>query len=310
MKFLPAALALLAVGTASFADDKPADTVKPAEPVKPATPAKKERTVAPEAKAALDKFAEKLAFPVPGTRAIKASADSDMPQVGNVTLDFSWTEGEGVALEAHLPDSALQQIPPEQVGMWQEQIRSQFAQFFEQAFVSRKREFEQYSLAVRTDGGKKVVDFTRFDDKARWDRKTAYFDADGLVEKEVGQLNLDPDDPQTAMLAGADIELSYKYARRGDLLALESATVLTPMGEIGSKFSYYDLKDGVSLPSRIEVTVAFLSPDPFVVNLHDYELNGKPVEGTALPKKADAPKEGAKPAEPPKTPQPTPTDKL
>jgi len=79
-----------------------------------------------------------------------------------------------------------------------------------------------------------------------------------------------------------------------------------PIGESTVKFVYYEIKDQAPLPKQLEVATPML-PEPLVIALHDFVVDGKAVPGTARPLEKKAEPAASKPDEPkPEAPKPEP----
>jgi hypothetical protein len=141
--------------------------------------------------------------------------------------------------------------------------------------------------------GKTTVELTPFAEKAQFEKGTLFFDADGLLVKQVVALKADPDNPQTAMMAGSDLETTFKYAKSGSGYVVETANQTTPMGDTSMNFSYFDVKDQPKLLKRMDMTNPMMQ---LTVEFHDYALDGKAIAGT---EKGAAEKKEEKPAAPP-----------
>jgi len=156
-----------------------------------------------------------------------------------------------------------------------------------------------------------AVVLTPFDDeKARHERQKLVFGPDGLLRTTTTTLKLAADDPAAAMLAGVDIEMTVEHEKRGDRYVTKGFAALIPTGEIRASIGgFWDGPGGLPLPKSIELAIP-LSEEPIRVDLHDYVIDDKPVEGTAKPKPAEpkagepatpapaVPKKDAAPADP------------
>ncbi len=293
---LAAALVVLAAAAAAPAQDgaKP----KSADPVAPPAP-KKERKTSPEAEAAVQKYASLLHFPSSVWKSMQMSAHADVPQFGGeIGCSLSVKETGEVGIEVQMPEASRRQYGDQLAGIQaaaRNMVDKQFKPFLVPADVMAK----QYDLSARKDKDKTVVDVVRYADKAAWDKASLTFAADGLLEKVVGMPNIDPNDPMSAMDAGAEVEMTFQYKKRGERSTIESAKVVRPVGETTVKLAYFEPQGSAPLPKQIDID------DPIIGQLsilvHDYVLDGKKVAGTERkdePKPA-APGAGGPPQKPP-----------
>jgi hypothetical protein len=299
---------VLLAATAAAAQDKPPAPVGPegggGTGKAPPPEAKKERKATPEAEAALTKYASLLHFPSTRLKAVEMDSHCEVVQLGGeVGCKFRLQPTGEVALELKLPEAASQQLPPEQIEMIKTQATSLIGGMFKPFLSPIDAAMKQYDLASTAKDGKTVVEMTRFADGAAWEKATLTFGADGLLEKQVGTPVVDKNDPMSAMNEGVEIEVTLTHKKRGELYTIETGKLVQPMGESTVKFDYYEFKDRGPLPKQLEVTTLML-PEPLVISLHDYVVDGKPVAETARPKEKKAEVEIA-PAEPkdPKAPK-------
>jgi hypothetical protein len=305
---LASSIVLLAAA-AAVAQDKPAAPAAPAGGAgdkAPAPAAKKERKASPEAEAALAKYASLLHFPTSRYKTLDMGSHCDVPMLGGeVGCKFHLKSTGEIALEIALPEAATQQYPPEQLKGIKDQAANWIGGMFKPFLAPLDALAKQYDLASSVKEGKTLVEMTRFADGAAWEKATLTFNADGLLEKQVGTPNVDPDDPMSAMNAGAEIEMTLEHKKRGDLWTIEAGKIVQPMGESTVKFTYYELKDRAPLPKQLEVTTPML-PEPLVISLHDFVVDGKPVPGTERPPETKPePAKKAQP-DPPKPDAPKP----
>ncbi len=311
MKARLASLSLLVAAAAASAQDgaKPPapPPTKPADPppAKATTPAaKKERKTTPEAEAAIAKFASLLHFPSPKYKTVEMTSHCDVQMMGGeVGCRFTIKDG-AVALDVSLPEAVRKQYGEGQLREFKTAAASMVGGIFKPFLVPADAMAKQYDLASRVEKGKTIVELTRFADGAAWDKATLTFNADGLLEKQVGTPNVDPDDPMGAVNAGAELETTFEYKKRGDLYTIESGKIAAPMGESSVTIEYYEIAETAPLPKQLTVTTPLI-PDPLLMSVHDFVLDGKKIAGTerkedpkpAKPKPADP----AKPADPPKS---------
>jgi hypothetical protein len=306
VKCLRAACAVVLAASPALAQDEPAKKPDPAPASPPAAQAqpeaKKERKSTPESDAALARYESLLAFPPKDVQKLRFKIESDVPGQGLFKVDFRWEKGKPSSAEVELPENLVQMIPPQMLSNVKDQVTKQFAGSVMDSPVSK---FADYNLASKSDAGKVTVELTPAKASSQFDKGTLYFDADGLLAKSVVTMRADPSNPQSAMLAGAEITTTYKYTKAADRYVVESSAQSTPMGEVSVTFAYFDLKDQPKLLKSLEVA----SPQmPITIEYHDYEVDGKPVAGTQ--KKAEPKKEPAeKPAEKPTEPAPAPAPK-
>lgn len=308
MKSVRTSLAVLTLCVPAFAAD--GDPAKPAAPA-PAAPgeakveAAKSRSATPESEAAFHKYAKLVAFPPNGVKAYSYSMDALVPQFGEaIQITFHCEEGKETRTEVKLPamlEEQLAQLPPEM----QEQVKKQFSsQMGGQSLEKADAKIGEYNLSHKSEGGKTIVTATLFDDKAQFESATYTFNGDGLLEKQVFTMHVDPNNPQAAMMAGVEMEMNFTYAKKGDLWGFDTINTVTPMGDVALKFTWFDLKDAIPLPKSMEMTSPMM-PEPISIVFHDFKIDGKAVAGTE--KKAEAPKTEEKPKDaPPAPPAPAP----
>jgi hypothetical protein len=303
-------IVLLAAAVASAQDKAPAPVAPAggAAAKAPAPEAKKERKASPEAEAAIAKYASLLHFPTTRYKSVDMNSHCEVALLGGeVGCKFHLKSTGEVALEIALPEAAAEQLPPEQLEMIKSQSAAMIGGTFKPFLSPIDAAVKQYDLASSVKDGKTVVELKKFADGAAWEKATLWFNGDGLLEREVGTPCVNPDDPMSAANAGGDIELTLTYKKRGDLWTIESGKIVQAMGESNVKFAYYEFKDRAPLPKQLEVESLML-PEPLVIALHDFVVDGKPVPETARPKETKpepvAPKKDAPKAEEPKPEQP------
>jgi hypothetical protein len=304
-------LALVAASAAAQDGEKPKDP-KPAAPPAasppvPAPAAKKERSATPEAEAAIKKYASLLHFPNSKYKTVEMNSHCDVAMAGGeVGCKFLVKEDGSVTTDVTLSEAAKQQYGG-QLKQMKAGIASQVDGVFRPFLVPADVMMKQYDLSSRVEKGKTIVEISRFAEHAAWDKATLTFNADGLLEKQVGTLNVDPNDQMGAMNAGVEIETTLVHKKRGDLYTIESATINHPaMGESTIKASYFEIAGVAPLPKQLD----FSSPmfGEIAVSVHDFVVDGKKIAGT---ERKDEPKPAPpapKPAEPakPETPQAPP----
>jgi hypothetical protein len=230
---------------------------------------------------------------------------------GEVGCTFSTKEDGDVSLDMKLPDAMKSQKGGGNGDVMKHMVESIVGTLIKPFLVPADLVASQYDIAARDDKGRTVVDLTRFSDKAAWESATLYFSKDGLLEKQVGTPNVDPNDMMAAASAGVEIEITFDYKKRGDQYTIEGGRMTDGMGESTVKISYYDLEGQAPLPMELEMTTPMVT-EPVVIALHDYVLNGKAIVATARkPETKTEPKpvakEPAKPA-PPASDPPKPAD--
>ena len=306
MKARLAVTFLAALAAVSFADDG-ATPPKPAPTAPVATPdAKKERKTTPEAEAAIKKYAGLLHFPTPNYKTVSMNSHSEIAMLGGeVGCKFAVKEDGDVALDITLPEAVEKQYGAGQLEGIKNSVASQVGGLFKPFLVPADVMTKQYDLVSRVENGKTVIEITRFADKATWDKATLFFNADGLLEKQVGTPNLDPGDPMARMNAGAEIEMTVEYKKRGELYTIEAGKITQPIGDSTVKFTYFEIDGQSPLPKELEITMP-LMPDALVVSLYDYLLDGKAVPETArkVETKSDAPPAKTDDAKTPAEPAP------
>jgi hypothetical protein len=303
------ALVALAAASASAGDD-PKAPAKPADPGKSAAPAaKKERKAAPEAEATIRRYASLVAFPSAKYKCVEMNSHCDVQMMGGeVGCKFTIKDGGNVTMDIKLPDAVREQYGEAQLANFKNGAKSLIQNVFKPFIVPADAMAKQYDLAARVENGKPVVELTRFADDATWDKLTLWFNADGLLERQKGTPNPDPNDPMAAMSAGDEIETTIAYAKHGDVWTIEGAKITQAIGESTVKLAYYDIAGQSPLPKELTFATP-MTPEPVVVGLTDYVLDGKPVPETArkeekkpdpAPAKKPDPGKPADPAKPAK----------
>jgi len=305
-------LALVAATAVAQDGEKPKDGKKDGNPPAPpaATPptpaAKKERKVTPEAEAAIKKYASLLHFPNSKYKTVELNSHCDVAMAGGeVGCKFVVKEDGAVTTDVTLSEAAKAQYG-NQLKQIKAGIASQVDGVFRPFLVPADVMTKQYDLASHVEKGKTIVEISRFAEGAAWDKATLTFNEDGLLEKQVGTLNVDPNDQMAMMNAGVEIETTLAYKKRGDLYTIESATITHPaMGESTIKASYFEIAGVAPLPKRLD----FNSPmfGEIAVSVHDFVVDGKKIAGTERkdePKPAPAAPKAADPAKPETPPAP------
>lgn len=302
------ALLVLAAATAAAQDGAkpappPAPPVAPAAPPAPPAAAKKERKTTPEAEAAIKRYVGLLHFPSPAYKSVEMNSHCELQMLGGeVGCKFSMKESGEIALDVALPNSVRQQYGDAQLAEIKKTASGWVGGYFRPFLVPLDVMAKQYDLSSRTEGGKTIVEFARFADGAAWEKATLRFNQDGLLEKQVGTPNVDPNDPMSAMNAGAEIEMTIDYKKRGELYTVEGGKIVEPLGESTVKLTYYDIAGRAPLPKELEVTTPMMA-EPLVISIHDFVLDGKAVAGTerkrAEPAPATPPAAKPEPAKPP-----------
>jgi hypothetical protein len=268
------------------------DAAKPA----PAAAAKKERKTTPEAEAAIKRYADLIPFPPKDAKSYHFAADFEMAMFGGaVKLDYRWEKDKAPVFKVELPEALLAQVPPEAQDKLKAQMAEQMGGQMSERFDAK---YAKYHLSHKAEGDGVVVDITAIEgEKCEFETGKMTFDSRGLLTKQTVKPHLDPNNPAAQMMGDMELEMAFKYAKKGDQWAVESMTQSGPMGETGMKFSYFEPEGLPALPKSIEITSPMM-PEPINVAYHDWELNGKAVPGTEL-KKAEAAKPADKPADKP-----------
>lgn len=297
MRHRLAAATLLCTAAAALAGDgEPEKPVAPAKPEAPAEPAKKERKVSREAEAAVTRYAGLLHFPSASHKSVQMDSHCELAMFGGeVNCRFSLKPGGEVALDIKLPEAATQQYPEEQLDFFKKQAETLVGSLMKPFLVPADAMAKEYDLEAKEVDARTTVSLARFAERAVWDRATLWFNADGLLEKQVGTLNVDPNDPMSQSMAGVEIETTFEYAKRGDRYTIETGRMVQPMGENVVKLKYFEIEGQAPLPREIEVTTPYFA-EPILIVLHDFVVDGKPVKGTER-KAAEAAKTPEKPAE-------------
>lgn len=320
------ALAALVLAAApAFAQDAPAGPGKsdetppaptPAAPeAKKEEPKKVERRVDERAMKLFTTYGEKSW--TPGTSGAKsASCRAEMPlaMLGGeaVTILPSWKKADGFVCDVELPESITAMVPPEQIGMVKKMLGGQLGQFVQNFIEGPSGAMQEFHLDYKEENGKPIVVATPFSEKADAEKQKFYFGDDGILTRVVITPKIDPNDPQAAMMAGVDIEMTMTHEKRGDRQLLTKSVVTTPMGEVNLVSSFYDGDQPLLRELRIE---SAMSPEPQVLTVSDWVIDGNPVKGTEKraekapePKPATPPAPAApsepKPAEAPAAPGP------
>jgi len=293
------AFTVLALAAASAsADDGSKPPAKPAEPTQPAPAApapaaKKDRKATPEAEAAVRKYASLLSFPNSKYKTVEMNSHCDVQMMGGeVGCKFTVKDGGTVTLDITLPEAVRQQYGDGQLSTFKNAAKSMVGGMFKPFIVTADAMAKQYDLASRVENGKTVVEMTKFSDDAAWDKSTLWLNADGLVEKQKGVPNVDPNDLNAQMSAGDEIETTFVYAKHGDLYTIESAKISQALGESTIKIAYYDVAGQLPLPKELSISSPVIGE--LLISLTDFVLDGKPVAETAR-------KPDEKPATPPAT---------
>jgi hypothetical protein len=305
-------LALAAATAVAQDGEKPKDGKKDGNPSAPpaaaAPAAKKERKTTPEAEAAIKKYASLLHFPNSKYKTVEMNSHCDVQAMGGeVGCKFTVKEDGTVTTDVSLSDAAKAQFGG-QIKQFKAGVASQVDGVFRPFIVPADVMMKQYDLSSRVEKGKTVVEIARFADAGAWDKATLTFNEEGLLEKQVGTLNVDPNDQMGAMNAGVEIETTIAYKKRGDLYTIESATINHPaMGESTVKASYFEIAGVSPLPKELD----FNSPlfGEIAIAVHDFVVDGKKIAGTERkdePKPAPVAPKSAQPAtpqDPPKQPK-------
>ena len=296
----------------AFAQDQPAgpgangpgsEKGTPAQPAPDAkAPAANERQVDSKAMEVLELYGKKIDSPKRhGVKDLACRIELPMAQLGGDVLILKphWKESGEYECDIELPESLLAMIPPEQVDMMKKMLAGQFSQVTRRLLDEPIPQVEEYDVTLLEEAGKPVVVLTAFGAKAEAEKQKLYFGVDGLLTRMVATPKIDPNDPQAAMMAGVDVEISVEHEKRGDLFVVSSSTVTTPMGEMAMKTSYFAGGDkDTPLPKSIEI-VSPMAQEPMTLTFSDYVIDGKKVDATSS--------SGAKaPAE---TPAGTPAEK-
>jgi hypothetical protein len=301
------AFTVLALAAASAsADDGSKAPAKPAEPAKPAPAApapapKKERKTSPEAEAAVKRYASLLSFPNSKYKTVEMNSHCDVQMMGGeVGCKFTVKDGGVVTLDITLPEAVRQQYGDGQLSTFKNAAKGIVGGMFKPFIVTADAMAKQYDLASRVENGKTVIEMTKFADDAAWDKSTLWLNADGLVEKQKGMPNVDPNDVSAMRTAGDEIETTFVYAKHGDLYTIESAKVSQALGESTIKLTYYEVAGQLPLPKEVAISSPVIGE--LSIALTDFVLDGKPVAETARKpdEKPAAKPDAVKPAEPPK----------
>ena len=306
-----AMLVLALLCSPALADDGPAPAKPPAVPEKPAAPppvarAKKERKTSAAGDAAFAKYAGLLHFPSNRYKKLVMDSHADVVMAGGeVGCKFTIENGE-VSIDIALPEQLRKQYGEAETADLKKVAGSWVGGYFKPFVVPADQMMKQYDVSAKEVDGRTIVEIERFADGAAWDRATMWFNAEGLLEKQVGVPNVDPNDRLAAADAGADIEMTFEYKKRGERYTIESAKIVKPMGETTVKFAYFEIEGQPPFPKELAVNSPMFGE--MVIAIHDFVLDGKAVAGTERkeekkpePAPPAAKKEdGAKPAEPPK----------
>jgi hypothetical protein len=313
-----AAAVALALSVPAAAQDAPSGPSKregePAAPAAKAPPAaeKKERKADPKATAALERYRKLLHTPgSAGVKHLTARGELKLDMLPEpVVVRPRWKSGkDGFALDVEIPESVKQAYGPEAVAMIQRQFGGLVNQMVAPLFTEAADDADAYDLAAKEEGGAVAVTMTPFDDaRAKQERQKLEFGADGLLSRVVLTPKVDPEDPNAALMAGVDIDVTLTHEKRGERYVTSGFTALLPMGEMKSSATFWDGPGGLPLPKTISLTLP-ISPEPFRVDLWDYVLDGKAVEATAKPKEpeirlVEEKSVGEKPAPGPEKPAP------
>lgn len=319
-----AAALLLALTVPALAQDAPAGPGKsdgaapppaagPAPAAKApeggAAPAKRERKVDPKAAQAIDRYRKMLASPLnAGVGKLTARGELKLDMLPEpIVVRPNWKAGKGgFTLDVEIPDAVKQAYGPEAVEMVRKQFGGLVTTMVEPLFSDAAHEAEAYDLAAKDEEGGVAVLMTPFDDAAaKQERQKLVFGADGILTRVVLTPKVDPEDPNAALMAGVDVDVTLVHEKHGDRWVTSGFTALLPMGEMKSTAKFWDGPGGLPLPKSIELTLP-IAPEPFRVDLWDYVLDEKAVEATAKPKEPAAKPAEEKPAAPAEEPKKDP----
>jgi hypothetical protein len=268
----------------------PGEAAKPAEKAGEAATAKKERKVDPKATAAIERYGKLLLHPGSmGAKELSAQGEVEVPDLPDpVIVKPKWTAKDGFALDIEVSEGLRQQFGEDAVEMIRKQFEGLVKMMVGPLFEEPGRESVHYDLAAKDEEGGVAVTMIPFDaEKAEAEKQTLHFGADGLLRKAVVSPKLDPEDPNSAMMAGVEIEVTVEHERRGEKWISKGFTALLPMGEMKSSATWYEGPGGLPLAKDVELTMPML-PEPVHARLYDYVIDGKKVAGTEKPK-AEAP---------------------
>ncbi len=278
--------------TGALAQDDPA----PPGPGKDSGPVveekEPERKTSKEAEQALERYAKLLHLPAHGkTKELTstAGAEGQVLPGGKLEVTPRWTAGKGLTLDVTIPEEIKARYPAQQLDMTKKLFQTWARETLSPVFESPSLYVADYHVTHKKESLKDIVELMPFNDRAAAERQVLYFNMEGLVERRSMIAKVDPTDPMQAMLAGAEIDTTYGYERRGDRHVITRMSSLMPIGDMLVEYTYYDdLPDDAVLLKTCTIVTPFDPTNPIVITFTSYEADGKVIEAT---KPMDAPVE-------------------
>jgi hypothetical protein len=292
----------------------PADGEKTEPAPAPAPAAKKERRVDEAGTKALARHNAMVRTAAnAGAKSVSAKGKFEQ-MMFSCDVEPTWTPEQGLDVKATLSEDAkamfeAQGATEEQIAEVTKGMGMQIARQLgvDSVFEPMGKTWAHFDVAAKQSGEDTVVELTPFDDQAEAESLTYTFGGDGLLRSASLMPKPNPRAPQ---MAGMPIEVSFKFEKQGDRHAIVER-IMTIMGmELASRFEYF--ADAGAVPLLKSITMSTPQGDASL-SLHDYVVDGKPVESTksaaaTTPAKPLEKSEEKPSAEPPAPPAPAPTD--
>ncbi len=242
--------------------------------------AKEERKVDAAAVASLKKWGDAMHLPT-HTRADEISsyataANAGLFGGGELTVKTTWKRDGDLGLDVTVPPEMVESVPEQQLSMLKGLFTTWAREALAPVLIAPAKYAADYHIAEKKQGDETAVELLPYSETAAAELQLLYFDEDGLLTRRVMIPRVDPNDPMQQMLVGAEIESTYGYERIGKRSVLKRMSMLTPMGELGVTYTYYEVTGGAPLLKSFSMQTPFV-PDPVVVSFHDYKVDGQPI---------------------------------
>ena len=242
--------------------------------------AKDERKVDAAAVASLKKWGEAMHLPAhmraEGISSYATASNAGLFGGGELTVKTTWKRDGDLDLEVTLPAEMVENVPEQQLSMLKGLFITWAREALAPVMISPSKYAADYHIAEKKQGDETAVELLPYSETAAAELQLLYFDEDGLLTRRVMIPRVDPNDPMQQMLVGAEIESTYGYEKIGKRSVLKRMSMLTPMGELGVTYTYYEVTGGTPLLKSFSMQTPFV-PDPVVVSFHDYKVDGQPV---------------------------------